>query len=143
MPPTSGLQGWGTPAGSLAGFPGRVSRSNTLRSSPAPLVLESLSHLPLLLSWEVPPTPTGPTQPGGRFGDWGMVWELSKFPGPEWAGPTASAPFLLLPSWRVPPTCLSSSPLTSLLCPQDPCSLVGTSEGVGPGPRARQTFLDD
>ena len=31
----------------------------------------------------------------------------------------------------------------SLLCPQDPRSLEWASEGIGPGPRVRQTSLDD
>ena len=52
-----------------------------------------------------------------------------------------SAPLPLLPV--APPTCLSCSLLASLLCPQDQPSPEGTSEGVGPGPRARQTSPAD
>ena len=57
----------------------RVGGANALLTSPAPQVLEGPSHLPLLFSPTLPPTPPGPTQPGA--GLWGhRTWPES------WAG---------------------------------------------------------
>ena len=76
-----------------------------------------------------------------RAGD--LTWEPSSLPGLKWVGQIPSAPLLLLPSWRAPPTCLSCSLPASLLHPQDQPGLEGTSESVGPGPRAGQTSPAD
>ena len=99
--------------------------------------------------------------PGGQWG-WGLgsteqkghrhahrLWSqrvgepTSRLPGLKWVGQIPSAPLLLLPSWRAPPTCLSCSLPASLLHPQDQPGLEGTSESVGPGPRAGQTSPAD
>ena len=67
------------------------------------------------------------------------AWGPSRLLGPEWVEQMPSAPLLLLWSRRDPPTCLSCSPLASLLCFQDQHHPEGASEGTGPGLRARQS----
>ena len=71
-----------------------------------------------------------------RVGD--PAGEPSRFPEPKCVGQMPSTPLSLLPCWGSPPSCLSCSPLASLLCPEDQQSLDGASGGVGPGPRTRQ-----
>ena len=70
----------------------------------------SSSPLLLLQSWRAPPTclscppvgvlpmPPGPMWPGvrGALEGRGPAWELSRLPGPQWAGQTPSAPLPLL-----------------------------------------------
>ena len=101
--------------------------ANALLSSPAPLVWEGPSHLPLLISLASLLCPQGPTQPGGDLEGRGSTWELSRLPGPEWAGqlPSAPHPLLLEGPSHLP---LLVSP-ASFLCPQDPCGLDGALEG--------------
>ena len=82
----SHLRERGTPPGSLAGFLGLSGRVYAFHSSPAPLVLEGLSHLRsppnLLFSPSFLSMPPGPTGPGGGFGGWGTRHGSSAgFPG--------------------------------------------------------------
>ena len=136
-------EGGGAPSGSPAGFLGS---SGWCKCPPLLYCSSSLevpSHLPLLIS---PPSFLCRQDPCGLEGALegvGPAWELSRFPVPEWVGQTSSAHFLILWSWRTPLDCLSCSLLASLLCPQDQPGPEGTTEGVGPSPRAGQTSLAD
>ena len=90
------------PEGALDGFgaqqapQARVGRANALSSSPTPLVPVGPSRLPLLISLVSILYPQDPCSlewalEGGR-----STWELSRLPGPQWAGQMPSAPFQLL-----------------------------------------------
>ena len=57
----------------------------------------------------------------------GPAWELSRLPGPQWAGQSPSAPFPLLLDGPSHLSLLIS--LASLLCPQDSCGLDGALDG--------------
>ena len=70
---------------------------------------------------------------------WYPTWELSRLPGSIGWSQCPLLLLLLLRSWGVPPACLFCSPLASLLCSQDQCSLERSSECIGPGRRAGQT----
>ena len=59
----------------------RVGRANALLSSPAPLVLEGPSHLPLLISPWPPSYAKGLHGLEGAFQGRGSAWELSLLPG--------------------------------------------------------------
>ena len=89
--------------------------------------------------------PTGPRRASclwsQRAGD--PTWEPSRFPRLEWVGQTSFTPLPLFPSRGAPPSCLSSSPPASLLCPQNQHGPEGPSESIGPGPRAGQTSPAD
>ena len=69
-----------------------------------------------------------------RVGD--LTCEPSSLPGLEWAWQMPFSPLLLLLfflSWRVPPTCLSCSPLGLLPMPPGPMQLRGRGDLEGRG----------
>ena len=96
-----------------------------LHSSPTPPGVPS--HLPLLFSPQPPfYAPKDPHDLDWALEGRGLPWELSRLPGPKWAGQTTSAslPFLLDGPSHLPLLIFPAS----LLCPQDPHGLRGALE---------------
>ena len=133
----------GDPTWEPSRLPGLKWAGQMPSSSPAPLIPKGPSHLPLLISLVSFLRSQDPHYLEGTLEGRRLAWELSRFPMPQWAGQTPSAPFPFLWSWRGPPACLSCSLPASLLCLQDQPGPEGTSEGIGPGLRAGQTSPAD
>ena len=127
----------GDPTWEPSRLPGLKWAGQMPSSSPAPLIPKGPSHLPLLISLVSFLRSQDPHYLEGTLEGRRLAWELSRFPMPQWAGQTPSAPFPFLWSWRGPPACLSCSLPASLLCLQDQPGPEGTSEGIGPSEPGR------
>ena len=103
MPPTPGLRGQGTSPGSPAGFLGSSWGANTILSTPAPLVWEGPSYLPLLISLASLLCPQGPTQPGWGFGGQWTGLGAQQFPQARVGGAVALRSSAALTGESFPP----------------------------------------
>ena len=114
-----------------------MGRANALFSSPAPLVWEDPSHLPLLISPASLLCPQGPPWPGVGSGGQGTSLGAQQAPQAQVGGAIAlhSSPAppggLLLPASPVLPS-------ASFLCPQGPTRPGGGFGGQGMGLGAQQ-----
>ena len=92
MPPTLVSEGGGPHLGAQQASCARVGQANALLS-------KGLSCLPLLISAAslLCPQDQCSRREGVALEGRGLAWELSKLPGPKWAGQMPSTPLLLLP----------------------------------------------
>ena len=123
--PTPVSEGRGPHLGAQQASWARVGGANALLSSPAPPVWGLGGPLPPA-SPDLPGLPTMPPGPTGLKGALdcrGPAWEVSRLPGPQWAGQSPSTPLpLLLDGSCHLPLLISQAPL---LCLQDPRGLDG------------------
>ena len=96
-------------------------------SAPHPLLLDGPSHLFLMTSPASLLCPQDPCGLEGALDCRGPAWELSRLPGPQWAGQSPSTPLLLFPQGpsHLP---LLFFPRPPSYAPKDPCGLDGALE---------------
>ena len=129
VPSASGLRGQGTSPGSPAGFLGSSGRDK------CPPLLSCSSGL----GGPLPPSsldlPRLPLMPPRTHAAWRWLWRAGDQPGSSagslgWSGWDNHPPLLSHSSWRVPPACLSWSPLPPSYAPSTYVARIGLW-GVG------------